>query len=190
MENEIELNGVKYRKVEPEPAFKVGDRVDYRGDNGTVVETEVRGKLMTYLIHMDDGTHGGDPRGWWAFRDLRRIDTPAPAPAHEYKFGDRVKAGGRDGVVIARDPKDIKMEYYVAFATDETWGDTDWYSASDLTPDPAPQRIELRVGDKVRLNGKYDVYTIFEDDGDPYCPLNYRCDGDVFGLPRVIEVLP
>jgi len=80
MDDTININGVMYRKVEaePEPAFKVGDRVEYvkAGNNiidlvigsvGTVAKQEGQ---YHYVEFCDDS--------WWCLPfQLRRIDTPA-----------------------------------------------------------------------------------------------------------------
>ncbi len=148
MDDELVINGVTYRKVEAEPAFKVGDRVEtvancspfyHPGDTG-IIQGEFGNKA---IVKFDTPRMTSTDSVWVvSYANLRHIDTPAPAPV--FKVGDRVEyikegnnivdlAIGSVGTVVKQEG-----EYcYVEFS------DVSWWCLLDQIRTTTPRVIEV-----------------------------------------------
>lgn len=166
---------------EPEPKFKVGDRVKYTGSS-KYTRSWLLGKLGTVKAvlrptNVDVSWDGGDQCTGVFPESLELIPDP---PALKFKVGDRVVFGGYDDpkyhgeIVAIRSDRTAQVRY-------DSGGGSDAEGIpqliSDLSPEPADYKRPLRfqVGDWVRWdtsNGCADwgigQITEVRDDFAPY----------------------
>jgi hypothetical protein len=181
MNDEIMIDGVKYRRVVEEPQaepLKVGDWVecivdDYeffkKGAQGIVVKTHRNTPTgQTLNVHWMHGNYdkSGDSKWFAKLSQVRRIDPPAPEkPALKYAVGDVLLLPVR---VVRIDDDDLP--YQLVPLCDERELRRKWYTRAAVEGDGA----EPAVGDEVMGFGRSWVGKLTEIDKFP--PV-YRIDG-------------
>lgn len=168
--------------------LKVGDRVVLtKNDGGIDMPIEsigtVRGRLgvsgfFEVIFERDE-----DGSSWFCRPDqLRLVDSPVPKCL--YKFGDKVLALGRLGIVVKYDPGETNLGYKVALEDSFNDEEFDWYSETDLIPVTLPLKIEFKVGDQVKFDGW--TSEIVDDQAGNWLPMKTSTS---LWLPRVLEII-
>jgi len=151
MDDELVINGVTYRKVEAEPAFKVGDRVEtvtncspfyHPGDTG-IIQGEFGNKA---IVKFDTPRMTSTDSVWVvSYANLRHIDTPAPAPV--CKVGARVDSI-KEGTILSILLLDRSARLLNKKGNTVTWSSATFRGGVCLTksapPPPASSRLSRR----------------------------------------------